>query len=314
MKAVYPDDVFDTLDLPTHQCINGGAKVHLNEVTDDLPWAGKTWPKSVQNGAIRFIPQYHGAGDVIMATALLKKARDMFPKAELIFQCKRQFACLLPDYVMHEPLGESAREVQEEIVVSYYDCWQDGESALARMGGVAEDMFLPELPTVEVSEKSVGFWVRQGSNPNKIKEWDDENWKELAFNLSRRGFTCYQLGGIEDNLILSGDIKDLRKEALVDSLGTLAAVDVVVTIDGVAQHACRALDKQAIVLWGGSCTPEVIGYPEHVNLTPEHGKRCWGSVCQSTYQQGDCCGDGSCMDAPVALVQEHVEALMGLGD
>ena len=107
-------------------------------------------------------------------------------------------------------------------------------------------------------------------------------------------------------------IKDLRQEALLDSLGTLAAVDLVVTIDGVAQHACRALDKQAIVLWGGSCTPEVIGYPEHINLTPENGKKCWGSVCQSTYQQGDCCGDGSCVDMPWDHVLGWVDSLMGL--
>jgi ADP-heptose:LPS heptosyltransferase len=42
--------------------------------------------------------------------------------------------------------------------------------------------------------------------------------------------------------------------------------DKLVLIDSFMQHACAALEKQAVVVWGGT-SPKVLGYESNINLT-----------------------------------------------
>ena len=266
---------------------------------------GETWPEEVRKGEI-LIRRKFGAGDVIMTSSLRRKVREMFPDANIAFETTEvfeQFVELDPhvDEIIH-----SKRRADLVCNCSYYDCWkgQKQHAADAIGGGQDLDLYLPDEVIERVRgelglltlEKTVGIWPYQNNQSiYMVKQWPNEFWEELCNRLHDEGIETVQLGAVfEERLPF---IKhDFRQGPIVDSLASLACVDLVVCIDCVAQHACKAMDQPCVVLWGGSNEPWLTGYSDQTNLKTSDSFSCWASVCASTYRSESCCKEaGRCM-------------------
>lgn len=255
---------------------------------------GRQFPIDFQLGNIA-VRRDGGIGDVIMGSSILPKLQEMFPEATIFYDIPYKYRQLVPDSFQFGTNGNVS------VNLDYYDCWRNDQSALEAMGGNEFEMMLPNLPSVAVRDKVIGICPRQNkNNPNLVKEWANSNWIELAQLLLSHGFTTVQLGSIFDTLVdpTGTLIKDERSdvEDVIGMLAKLSSVRQLVTIDGFAQHAARALGKRAIVLWGKSASPELIGYPKfHKNIVSKSNHQCVASIDISSFKEVNCCG-GDCMN------------------
>ena len=264
---------------------------------------GKTWPTEVQEGRI-CVERRPGAGDVIMALSTVRKIREMMPDCDITFDTKRAFMplAMASKDVNDATVDTEGMEFDHQIKMDYYDCWKDHRHAAEAMGGsIPEITGVIDVPQTRIDAikrslpdgPTVGVWMYQSNlSIEPVKQWPEEKWLELTGKLRDSGINVYQLGApFEEHL---ESLVDLRQDDILDSVASLSAVDLVVCIDCVAQHACKAMGLPAVVLWGGSGDSWLTGYDTHVNLKTEDDRRCFGSVCMSTYSK-ECCGDMSCM-------------------
>lgn len=123
----------------------------------------------------------------------------------------------------------------------------------------------------------VGFWIYSHStNYGNVKEWPVARWKELSVRLGSNGIICCQLGALfEEKLEWA---QDYRKESILDSARDITNMDTVVTVEGVAGHIARAVQKRIIVLWGKSNKVWLTGYSLHNNIISDSDCGCYGSV------------------------------------
>jgi len=271
---------------------------------------GQTWSKEVQCGEV-LISRVPGLGDVIMSTSVLYKAHEFFPNAKIVFHTSPNYFPIIPYHNWLKLTEDEDQTADLVIKLDYYGCWTEGVKAIHKLGGNEWETHITHAHPPEVDSPSVGFWGRQGANPNLVKEWADNKWLSLAELLG--DCNCYQLGSPRDKPIGGDAVTDLRSESVADMIASLRAMDVVVTIEGAAQHACRAIGSKAVVLWGKSATPELLGYGFHDNIVSTTEGSCIASVDPSTFAVGNCCG-GVCMDGiKVGQVQSCVRALLAQG-
>lgn len=269
---------------------------------------GMTWPKEIQCGEV-LLSRVPGLGDVIMSTSVLYKAHEFFPHAKIVFHTSRNYFSIIKRHDWLTLTDDEDYTADLTIKLDYYGCWNEGTRAIHKLGGNEYEMQITHSHPPEVDSPAVGFWGRQGANPNIVKEWPENKWLSLAELLG--DCNCYQLGSPRDKPIGSDIVTDLRCNSVEDMIATLRAMDVVVTIDGAAQHACRALGIRAVVLWGKSASPELIGYPLfHINEVSNSEGHCFASIDPSTFAVGECCG-GDCMSSvKVGPVHSHVRTLL----
>ena len=265
---------------------------------------GQTWPKAIQEGSI-CVERRPGAGDVLMALSTVRKIKEMLPECTVTFDTKEPFVPLAMRCTDVDAAAVATEDMEfdHRVKMDYYDCWKEKQHAAEAMGGsiteiadsidIYEDSINAIRRHIPGDAPSVGVWMYQSNVSAKtVKEWPEESWVELATKLRDSGITVCQLGAPFEKHV--DGLVDLRQHAIVDSVASLAAVDIVVCIDCVAQHACKALGLPAIVLWGGAGESWLTGYESHVNIKTEDDRRCFASVCISTLVP-DCCGDADCM-------------------
>lgn len=105
------------------------------------------------------------------------------------------------------------------------------------------------------------------------KDWGLNNWQNLANKLDCE---LIQFNGIRK--IKNARIK--HTQTFQEALNWLSGARLLITTDGALHHAAAALGIPAIVLWGGVCSPNILGYDSHINIW--HGDEPCGthsSVC-----------------------------------
>lgn len=116
--------------------------------------------------------------------------------------------------------------------------------------------FLLIEPNIAVASNT----VRWSSNPNK--QWGRQNWQELI-RLAK--VPVVQIGetGTE---ILDG-VYFIRTENFRLGAAVLARATELVLPESGLHHAAAALNKHAVVLFGGLIGVETTGYPFHTNIS-----------------------------------------------
>lgn len=133
-----------------------------------------------------------------------------------------------------------------------------------------------------------------GLSRNKAWPWD--RWQTLVREVKA---PWIQLGP-KGTKILEG-VRHIETPRFRDALGYINSADLVVTTDGALHHAAAALDRDAVVLWGGVTDPQTLGYQSHRNI------RAQVQTCGSIK---DC---AHCHDAMERISLEEVaEAVDGL--
>jgi len=115
----------------------------------------------------------------------------------------------------------------------------------------------------------VGVDTGPGASPNKA--WGEERYQDLLrriqdLNPIRLLGPTSTPGGLEL-------IREVKTPEFLDACGTVAASRGYVGAEGGLHHAAAYLSRPAVVIFGGFISPDVTGYPGHVNLTGG----AWGS-------------------------------------
>lgn len=97
------------------------------------------------------------------------------------------------------------------------------------------------------------------ANPNK--QWGQ--WQALVDANPRITFVQFQGSTILDRVHVQ------KTGTFRAACSLLLAAKISILPEGGLHHACAALDRPAIVIFGGHTSPETTGYPGHVNLYPD---------------------------------------------
>ena len=118
---------------------------------------------------------------------------------------------------------------------------------------------------LETTSTKIYDW--QFSIKHQNKDWGAENWQELINML------------IKDFLVIQSVHKESKKDLSVFSpenmdfrlaCAVLNEADLYVGPEGGFGHVAAALNKKAVLYFGGWITPEAIGYDFHENLSLIH--------------------------------------------
>lgn len=119
----------------------------------------------------------------------------------------------------------------------------------------------------------VGADTGRGASPNK--EWGWDRYVGLVRLLREQlpTLTPVRLRGPTSEDPLPG-CEEESPSSFVSACGAVAAAEAYVGAEGGLHHAAAYLGTRAVVLFGHFISPEVTGYPEHVNLTGGAGGMC----------------------------------------
>ena len=119
---------------------------------------------------------------------------------------------------------------------------------------------------------------------HKNKDWGEENWSKLI-NLIKNDFLIIQSKHHKtkniQNTFSTGNINFREACSVIDKC------DLYLGLEGGFGHAAAALNKKAVIYFGGWIPPEIIGYSFHKNIYYESNK----SPCGVFLEQCDHCNE-----------------------
>lgn len=270
--------------------------------------SGRTWPERVQKGEIHFVRE-EGLGDLILASPVYRKMREMFPEANFCAVVKGAMADILAESdifdQVYDTLRQSPPHPDLSIYATYYGAWEGNDElthAAEAMGGDGKSLFVEisegrlhkvkqEIANFADGNKVVGLMPYQApASIYKCKQLPESTIQGVIEFCNKQGWKVVQLGAPFERKIDNVDERFVYKDVL-DSIASFKAVDCVITIDCYAQHACAAIGQDnCVVVWGGSGSPKFLGYEWLKNVITDCSSRCWASVCALSYKSEACCG------------------------
>ncbi len=148
-------------------------------------------------------------------------------------------------------------------------------------------------------DKTILIHTTTGWSP--YKDWPMSHWRQLVSQLkTETGYDILQVGGASDRRV--PEIDFLESPSRRHSIAAVAACRLFIGLDSFLNHASRAVQKPALILWGSS-HPVGTGYAQNYNLVngvlwqPEFGYdtttlRC--QPCYRNYRQGKPGEQGPC--------------------
>jgi hypothetical protein len=114
------------------------------------------------------------------------------------------------------------------------------------------------------------------------KRWPDEYWQELVDLLVAQDIRVIEcLPDGVPKVSVAKKLKGVLNLSTPDVRTCFAIMEyssAVITTEGAIHHAAAALDRPAVVLFGGFISPEITGYDIHTNIFPDHPDSPCGSV------------------------------------
>jgi hypothetical protein len=105
------------------------------------------------------------------------------------------------------------------------------------------------------------------SKPNPrlpTKDWGLERWRALCELLNQAGVRIRQVGSRNEPLLPFA--LDMRGIPAAELPEVVAASGAVVCVAGLLMHIAAAVNRPAVVIYGGREHPSIDGYPAHVHL------------------------------------------------
>jgi len=104
----------------------------------------------------------------------------------------------------------------------------------------------------------------KGSFSGANKDWGIKKWKALSQTLKDQNVNLIQVELNQEAKL--PECEQFKTQSFRDMCLLISAVDVVVTSEGGVHHAAAALDKNAVVIFGGRSSPYNLGYDFHRNI------------------------------------------------
>lgn len=112
-----------------------------------------------------------------------------------------------------------------------------------------------------IIEPNVPHWKTVAPN----KDWGFERYQKVADELIFRGLRVVQFRP-EKGQTLRG-VEVVKTLSYRDAVGIMGRAKLFIGPEGGLHHAAAAMNRKAVVLFGGFIPPEVTGYDGHANLT-----------------------------------------------
>lgn len=249
-----------------------------------------------------------GLGDEIMATADAKRLKGKFPDYQIVIGDRRPFLwtedqkiifrnnpnitppnkidynqkiLYLQNYAGNRPYIDKIKTTNfsDKIFFSKYKV-EKGDIFFSD----AEIIYLDFLKS-KYSDCILLNPDIKGTFSGDNKDWGINNWKSLSERLAERGLKCVQSNFNKNNILNSCDVVDINSFREMCLL--ISACKLTVTTEGGVHHAAAALDKKAVVVFGGRTNPNQFGYNFHINFYVEHplspcGKNSKCSHCRDS--------------------------------
>jgi len=247
-----------------------------------------------------------GIGDVLMSTAALRHLRRRYPRSHITYVTDRHNADVLElnphvDQIVerHEPDREGL-----DIDLCHEDIWDSGVHVIDKYLTLVEapadaarrvDLLLSpddrrfarEFLGRRTEEPVIVIHARSNM---RCKDWPMWRWADLVERLRMR-YWVVQVGKEGEELIpgcldatgLPGPAP-LRKTAALVEQACMA-----ICVDSCVQHFAAALGVPAVVLYGGSSSPKLSGYPHNLNVHTPFACTCdlsngFTSACPHDYE------------------------------
>jgi ADP-heptose:LPS heptosyltransferase len=250
----------------------------------------------VKKKSIFFIP-WGGYGDVLLATATIKKLRDTYPEVRIYCNDQEKTTEILqhnplidrfipfPHHLFTEESYRQATNNSDADPMIFYPSYgylkpslnvpqRHAINVIGDMVGVkaehadmrvdfseAEFDFARQFKK-EITRPYILLQITPRSHPGKA--WSNDRWVDVVRFLNSHGKAAVQVG-CSDEQPIPGAVNFLGKTTILQALALLSEAVCFLGIDSVFQHAAYALGIPALVLFGAS-TPVVWGYPCHVNF------------------------------------------------
>jgi glycosyltransferase involved in cell wall biosynthesis len=235
--------------------------------------AVRTGPVSMQ--------RWEGAGDVIAASACIRRIQEILPDTPLVFETGSHMQEIMqrtfPD--IEVITQDSPRGPIFEL--SYNDCWTKGVHIVEGMGGkVSEIDVTPNKKMLGGREKakSVGLFPSSNKgNKFRLKEWPHKKWAALGAALKKEGWRVIQLGHKDDDLI-DPSFEDGRVDSIDALFGSFKRVQHVIAIEGLANHIGYVLGKPIVIIQGKGSDHTISSYLMHTHVLSDFDCRCYGSI------------------------------------
>lgn len=215
-----------------------------------------------------------GLGDWILATAEARHFHNIH-ELPVVFAKRETRQVFWSEVFENNPkIVREPQPGQNVVVVENYDGRRPYIKLVTRERYHYNNNFCIEPGEIFLSdkEKALGIEVegavivephtKTGMGLSRNKAWPWERWQELVSSIDR---PWLQLG---TGRVLEG-VRHVRTERFRDALPYIAKASLIVTTDGATHHAAAALDKKAVVLWGGVASPDLLGYRTHINICHE---------------------------------------------
>ena len=101
-------------------------------------------------------------------------------------------------------------------------------------------------------------------SPGKSKDWGWERWLELASRASHWLLQC------DFGKPLLPGVRSIATPTFEHGAALLKISRGIVTTEGGMHHAAGALRRPAVVIFGGTNPPSILGYDFHQNLAVDH--------------------------------------------
>lgn len=145
----------------------------------------------------------------------------------------------------------------------------------------------------EVAKRYPGFILIEPGIPpksNQNKQWGLDNWQALAEELADTAPLIQLVAPGQAAPRLDG-VHRLQSPTFRLGAAVLERAAISVLPEGGLHHAAAALDRPAIVLFGGCMDPGITGYPSHVNIVDSgDGSPCcrWAFLHAAEPLRGRC--------------------------
>ena len=266
------------------------------------------------HGELTLIDSFGAPGDTILASTVCRILREHFPRLRLNMITK------WPELVRNNPNIHAINEPETFFTLRfwYLETLHRKEATrnvlletLSKVG-IQEYEFRAHM-YLEAHERATAEETLTATrrcriafctlSKEPVKNWPETRWRELLAHLEAE-FDCVHLGDHREPAF-EGVIKFAGECSMRQSLALLSCCDLFIGPDSFLMHGANGLSVRSVILFGGSRTPECLGYSNNINLhVPIPCGPCW--IHES---EGDkpCVYDVECMkQISVAAVLQAV--------
>lgn len=257
----------------------------------------------------------HALGDNLLLSMLLPDLRKINPDCTIIVETKYPELFInnpYPDWVTSTHFRTTKKFIKPKYTVNR----ETSCSIFCQMMnyiGIGED----RIPKLYLSDAEVQIAKSDYPDPYVViapvgktkfsanrKEWGQENFQKLVNRLKE--VRIIQIGMPSDQLlknVIDARVINIRKTAAI-----ISNADLFIGLEGGLMHLARAVDKPAVIIFGGYIKPEISGYDLNTNIaTAVDCSPCYNS----NSRQNDCLHMKCMRKINVELVYNEVLKKLG---